>query len=249
MKTIDFSYFIERYNAGEMSEAEKAWFHKELEGNPKLREEVTLRKKADIALKSYDGILLRNKLTEIEKRRTAKVLVKNRGKHLALKYAALVAGLIILSSIAILSKRSLPRDEIIARYYKPYEGVSTSRSLQTSGTSDNYSIGLEYYNVHDYRNAALYFSKVLSSNPKYMESVMHYGVSNYEEKNFPEAKNSFIKVIDNNDNLFIEDAQWYLALCYIQTDDIDKAADQLAQIKKSESIYRKDAAKILRKMK
>ena len=37
MKTIDFSYFIERYNAGEMSESEKQWFLKELEGNEKLR--------------------------------------------------------------------------------------------------------------------------------------------------------------------------------------------------------------------
>ena len=32
MKTIDFSYFIERYNAGEMSDAEKEWFQKELKG-------------------------------------------------------------------------------------------------------------------------------------------------------------------------------------------------------------------------
>ena len=30
MKTIDFSYFIERYNAGEMSEAEKLWFRRKL---------------------------------------------------------------------------------------------------------------------------------------------------------------------------------------------------------------------------
>ena len=33
MKTIDFSYFIERYNAGEMNDDEKQWFRKELEGN------------------------------------------------------------------------------------------------------------------------------------------------------------------------------------------------------------------------
>jgi tetratricopeptide (TPR) repeat protein len=249
MKTIDFSYFIERYIAGEMNEAERAWFHKEIEGNQKLREEVALRKKADIALKSYDVILLRNKLTEIEKSRQAQVPVNKRRKHVTLKYAALVAGLIILSGIALLSTRSLSKDEIIARYYKPYEGISISRSQHSAGMSDNYTIALEYYNVHDYRNAALYFSKVLSSNPKYMESVMHYGVSNYEEKNYPEAKRSFEKVIDNNDNLFMEDAQWYLALCYIQTDDTKKAADQLTLIKKSESIYRKDAAIILRRMK
>ncbi len=92
-------------------------------------------------------------------------------------------------------------------------------------------------------------AKCLASDPKYMESTMLYGVSNYEEENYPEAKQSFTKVIDNNNNLFLEDAQWYLALCYLKTDEKEKAIDQLNFIKKSESIYRDDARKILRKMK
>jgi len=40
MKTIDFSYFIERYNTGEMDTMEKKWFIKELEGNKALQKEV-----------------------------------------------------------------------------------------------------------------------------------------------------------------------------------------------------------------
>ena len=58
MKTIDFSYFIERFNAGEMSEAEKQWFQKELEGNEKLRNEVSLRKRTDEILKNQNVISL-----------------------------------------------------------------------------------------------------------------------------------------------------------------------------------------------
>ena len=69
MKTIDFSYFIERYNAGEMDEAEKEWFRKELEGNEKLRREVELRSRTDMILKDRDIMNLRNKLNAIEKQR------------------------------------------------------------------------------------------------------------------------------------------------------------------------------------
>jgi thioredoxin-like negative regulator of GroEL len=58
-----------------------------------------------------------------------------------------------------------------------------------------------------------------------------------------------MKVIDDNDNLFLEDAEWYLALCYLKTQEPEKAADVLDQIKRSESIYKKDAARIMRKMK
>jgi trehalose-6-phosphatase len=82
-----------------------------------------------------------------------------------------------------------------------------------------------------------------------MESVMFYGVSNFEEKNYPIAEKSFAEVVDNNDNLYIEDAQWYLALCYVQTDEQSKAVQQLEMIRNSESFYKKEARKVLRRIK
>ncbi|OFY62297.1 MAG: hypothetical protein A2V64_05470 [Bacteroidetes bacterium RBG_13_43_22] len=249
MKTIDFSYFIERYNAGEMNEAERAWFLKELDNNEKLRKEVELRKKTDMVLKNHNVIQLRNKLSEIERKRAAEKPVKNPVKRMSLRYAAVITGFILVGSITLyFNGRSLTNDEILDRFYKSYEVTSPSRSQQAILNSD-YSTAIEYYNVHDYRNAALYFNKVLDNDPKYMESTMLHGISNFEVKNYPDAKSSFIKVIDNNDNLFIEDAQWYLALCYLRTDNQDKAAEHLNGIISSESIYKKDARRIMRKMK
>ena len=67
MKTMDFSDFIERYNAGEMSESETQWFLKEIEGNQNSRNEVELRKKTDEILKNQDVISLRSKLAGILK--------------------------------------------------------------------------------------------------------------------------------------------------------------------------------------
>jgi len=247
MKTIDFSYFIERYNAGEMNEAEKLWFLKELEGNKKLREEVEIRRRTDMVLKKPNVIQLRSKLSEIEKQRAARVTVKNSRKRMPVKYAAVIASLILAGSLYVYNTRNLSNQEIIDRFYTPYEATSASRSEQTMINSD-YSTAMEYFNIHDYNNAALYFSKVLESDPKFIESTMLYGVSNFEEKNYPVAEQSFSKVINNNDNLYLEDAQWYLALCYLNTSEMTKAEKQLIMIKRSESIYRKNAAKILRKM-
>ena len=249
IKPIDFSYFIERYNSGEMNEAELTWFLKELDGNEQLRREVELRKKTDMVLKNHDVIQLRSKLSSIESKRAAEKPVKNGIKRIPLGYAAAIAGFILIGSIIILfNGRSLTSDEILDRFYKSYEVTTPSRSQQAILNSD-YSTAIEYYNIRDYRSAALYFSKVLTSDPKYMESTMLYGVSNFEFKDYPEAKHSFIKVIDDNDNLFLEDAKWYFALCYLKTEEMEKAADVLAQIKRSESIYKKDAARIMRKMK
>lgn len=247
MKTIDFSYFIERYNAGEMDEAEKLWFRKELEGNKRLRDEVTLRKKADMVLKNHDSVQLRIKLAEIEKNRAA-ARPKNPGKHSTWKYAAAIIAFALIGSVVVLTSGKMTNEELIGKFYKPYEGATTSRSQQAA-VNDDYSRGLEYYNIHDYRNAALYFGKVVSSDRKYIESTMYYGVSKYEEKNYPEAVQKFRVVTDDGDNMYMEDAQWYLALCYIQTNEKELAVKQLDMIRRSESIYSKQAGKILRKMK
>jgi tetratricopeptide (TPR) repeat protein len=247
MKTIDFSYFIERYLAGEMTESEKKWFKKELDGNEKLRQEVALRKHTDKVLNDQDVIQLRHKLFEIERQRATKSRVNNPGKNSAFKYAAVIAGFILIGSLALLNTRNVSNDEIFNKYYKSYESVSTSRSQQAV-TNTDYSTALDYYNIHDYKNAARFFAKVLNDDPGNMESTMLYGSSNFEDKNYPVAEQSFKTVITNNDNLYIEEAQWFLALCYLQTDEQSKAIKQLTLIKDSESIYRKDARKILKRI-
>jgi tetratricopeptide (TPR) repeat protein len=115
--------------------------------------------------------------------------------------------------------------------------------------NQDYKLALEYYNINDYRNAAVYFKKVIDNEPGNMHSTLLNGISNFEIQNYPEAEGSFSKVIDDNNNYYIDHAQWYLALCYIKTDEKLKAVDQLAIIVKSGTIYRKDAKRILRSLK
>ena len=109
-------------------------------------------------------------------------------------------------------------------------------------------LALEFYNAHDYKNAAILFNKVVESNPKDMQSTLLNGISNFENKEYPEAKQSFGSVIDDNNNLYIDQAEWYLALCYLNTDENDKARQLLETIKKEEGIYKNDAKKILRRI-
>jgi tetratricopeptide (TPR) repeat protein len=248
METIDFSYFIERYNAGEMSETEVQWFRKELNGNEKLRTEVKLWKHTDEVLKNQNIMSLRNKLTEIEKRREAAIPVKTSKKATYTKYAAVMVGLVLIGSFTMFSGKKLSSDEIINHYYKGYEPPATQRSGQ-SETNADFTLALEFYNIHDYEKAAVLFNKVLENNPGDMQSILLNGVANFEDKKFPEAKQSFTKVIDDDNNLYIETAKWYLALCYVKTDEKEKAIQQLEIIKKEGSIYRNDAKKILRKLK
>lgn len=250
MKTTDFSYFIEKYIAGEMDDVEKDWFAKELSGNEKLRKEVELRRKTDMIIRDQEIINLRARLSSIEKRRAESAAErKKRRQVFNIRYAAVIAGFVILGGLSvILSERKAGYDEIIDKYYMPYEASTTVRSGNSMANSD-YEMAIGYYNVRDYRNAAYYFSKVIENDPGNMQSVLLNGISNFENRNYPEAKGSFSKVIADNNNYYIDHAQWYLALCYIKTEEKLKAVEILSAIEKSKTIYSRNARKILRDLK
>jgi tetratricopeptide (TPR) repeat protein len=248
MKTIDFSYFIERYNNEEMSNSEKIWFEKELEGNAKLRDEVLLRKKTDNILKNQDVISLRNKLSRIENSRTTHKRTPRFRRVLVYSSAAAIAIMILMGSSIALYERSLSVDDILKAYEKQYQPSTGQRSVQIKSNED-FDQGLEYFNTSDYKNAAFFFNKVVETNPKDMAATLLSGISNYEDTRYLEAKVSFGKVLDDNKNLYIDQAQWYLAACYIRTVENDKAIRMLEMIKNENGIYSKPARKLIKRLK
>jgi len=248
MKTIDFSYYIERYNCGEMSESEKTWFEKELNGNEKLRNEVFLRKQTDKILRNQDVISLRSKLSRIEMERKTVKPAPRFSTSKIIKSAAMITIIVLIGTVTVFNRRDISTDDLLKPYDKSYEPSTAQRSVQINNNED-FTQGLEYFNTSDYKNAAYFFTKVVEANPKDMAATLLSGISNYEETRYSEAKVSFGKVIDDNKNLYIDQAQWYLAECYLRTDEKEKAVKLLEAIKKEEGYYSKAAGKLLRKLK
>lgn len=248
MKTKDYSYFIERYISFEMTDSERQWFIREIEGNEDLRHEVDLRKRSEEILKKQATIALRTKLAEIEKQRAERKKAGALRRIAMVRYAAVFAGAAIITSLILFTGRTLTSEEIVTEFYKAYEAPASQRSSAYNENTD-YVLGLKYYNQQDYKNAASQFAKVLEKNPEDMQTHLLSGVSNMEEKRYTEAKSSFTTVINDNDNLFIESAKWYLALCYLKTQDKAKASSLLVSIKDEDGLYSKEAKKILRKIK
>jgi tetratricopeptide (TPR) repeat protein len=169
---------------------------------------------------------------------------KDSKKTTYIRYAAVFAGLILIGSITLFSGKNLNSEKIMKHYYKVYEPPTNQRSAQ-SGADADFTLALEFYNTHDYENAAILFNKVLDNKPNDMQTVLLKGVANFEEKKYPEAKQSFGKVIDDKNNLYIDQAQWYLALCYLNTNETEKAKQLFKIIIKEDGIYKNDAKKII----
>ena len=108
----------------------------------------------------------------------------------------------------------------------------------------------EHYLKGEFELAIDCFDEVLFLNSNKMEADFYMGMSNMEIAQFLEASESFTKVIEHDDNLYIQKAEWFLAGCLLAMEETDQARRKLASIASSSNhFYKDDAAKILKRMK
>ncbi|KPK82770.1 MAG: hypothetical protein AMS27_13995, partial [Bacteroides sp. SM23_62_1] len=100
-----------------------------------------------------------------------------------------------------------------------------------------------------YREAIVLFEKLLETDPGNMATTLYSGISYMEVDEYNKADRSFSKIIAHNDNLFIEQAEWYLGFCYLMTNESDKARKHFEKIANSNSSYRDKASGIVKKIK
>ena len=246
MKTIDINDTVENYLSGSAGKAEEIWLLGEMHNNPALASEVELRRRTNQILADRSILELRNKLEAIEiRKRSAGTMRRTAIK--AAKYAAAVAIIFIISGVLFSALRTESPEMLYQKYYNPYVSPGAVRSANT----DNNSLmvnAIASYQAHEYDKAIGYLEKVLSTEQNNMESVFMHGMANMEVRNYPEASGSFKKVLQQNDNLYLEDAAWYLGLCYMKNNETDKAVKQFENIAASNSRYKKDAGKLVKRL-
>jgi tetratricopeptide (TPR) repeat protein len=247
MKTIDYSYFIERYIAAEMDEAERRWFELELQGNDALRAELDLRKKADASLVRLDIIDLRNKLAAIERERREKVIAQDVKRTPRFRFAAVITALVLIGSVYLITSGGNSNEAIYNKYFEAGNAFSHSRSVKMTNAEVRTAEFL--YKHADYKSAANVLKTYLVRNSNDFEAGILYGLTEMHNGALQKAEESFKSIISNGDNLLLDEAHWYLALCYIKTDERENAVTQLESIINSNSGYKDRAKKILRKIK
>ena len=105
------------------------------------------------------------------------------------------------------------------------------------------------YDALDFFGAIEIYEQILGKEPGDMESNLYSGISYLETEQYSKAENRFGSIIDHNDNLFIEQAEWYLGFCYLHTGKNLEARSHFKEISKSESSFNKKAKKIMRSIK
>ena len=108
---------------------------------------------------------------------------------------------------------------------------------------------LHKFNEQQYGTAIDMFGEVLKIDANNPVGNFYTAMAYQQTGQFQLALEAYGKVIRDRDNLFVEQAQWYTGLCYLQTENRKKAYRQFKKIAQGEGFYQQKAEAILEKIK
>jgi tetratricopeptide (TPR) repeat protein len=245
---IDYTEFIERYLLDEMSSKEKAWFQKEIEGNPALQEEIDFHRKIDAVLSDRSSVELKAQLETIhddiyETAQNGKGMIKKLYRRAYISVGTVASAVLL---IFFLLGNNYSSETIMDLYYQPVESSVSFRDA--GGNSDMLFEAMTFYENQEYEKAIALFEDILANDESKIGVNLYAGVSHMELKNYKQAHDRFQKIIDQNPNPFVESATWYLGLCYLLTNEREKAQESFSAIAKGDGYYKADAKKILKRL-
>jgi len=236
---------IERYIEGDLTSEEAKSVEQLIASDPDFKNEFNLRLDVNKAISEKDIMELRYKLSMIHRQETShstgtvRQLFEKRW-HLV---AASITILVIIGSILLNNINNQGPDQLFEKYYSSENAVFTTRSGENTENSD-LTIGLQKFQKQNYNEAI----NLLKKNHDNVVSEYYLGISYIETKQFTEAKAAFHYILEQENNLFTEQAQWYKGLCLLKLDELNEAKQLFTSIMNSNSIYNNNATEILKKL-
>lgn len=107
--------------------------------------------------------------------------------------------------------------------------------------------GLFQFSNKNYRKALSYFSLLLKNNGNDLNAQFYSALCYYNMNKADKSIEQLNKVLENKNNTFLPEAQWYLALSYLSNNEKEKGNTLLKIITKEEGFYSKKAKEKLEK--
>lgn len=248
MKNDYKQILIDKYFEQSLSKKEQRQFDMLMQEDESFRGDVQFEESVRKAIEQDDILDFRKKINHTLRSQNRKAIFKQlTGTYL--KYAAsviLVVGVGISVLFYVNSRNS--NDYLFSKAYSETK-VNISQSRISSATSMTIAEAMLNYHEGNYYNAIGYFKELLKKDQKNIAVRFYLGISYMETDNFENASNAFRYIISDQDNLYIEHAEWYLGLCFLKQDELDKAINQFTIIAQNkQNYYSAQAENMLKKM-
>lgn len=244
---------IEAYLDGELPDSERTSFMEELTDNDDLKAEVRLLKELNSTFSEKDILKLRDNLkkisTEIDQQEKKSFLPSHNFKKNIRRAGTVAAIFIFLTGLSFFFNYSgESENEVFIKYFKTPQSISTFRSIEKNANLD-LEKAFAFYDQSDYQTAQAYFRKVMEKDATLWVAHFYSGACYQGLKSYEKAILEYNNVIQNNNNIFVAQAEWYRALCNFGLGNRKTAISQLEAINNKNGDFGKDAKSLLKQMK
>jgi tetratricopeptide (TPR) repeat protein len=244
---------IEDYLSGELDEHLEYSIEDEISINQSLASEVRLFNEINEAISEKDVMNLRLALSAMGKNTKRPEM---RGIRSALSFKlknrfwyAVAASVVVFIGINIFFyDHSNTNSKIYSEFYQPAVCSSGTTRSRTNAEELILNQALTMLNKKEYDEALKLFSDILDKDNKNSAAIFYTGTIYQMKGQYADAIQLYSKVAENEDNLFTEQSNWYIGLCYLKIDQRDKAIDQFKKISAGNGYYRQQSISILEKL-
>jgi len=236
---------IERYLEGSLSPSEQQAFDQRLVQEPAFSEEVALQQQIREGLRATGRARILSQLETVENRMSAyhppTQVIRFDERIRQRFYWAAAAAILLLIPVYLLLKSNISQEKLFARYFEPYQ---TAQPL----SQDPLDRALQQYRDKNYAKA-LGILKSMEDQGDVSDSTLFYKANVHLQLDQPrEAVASLQKIPASS--TFYDEAQWYLALAYLQNNEPERTRERVSLIaQKPGHPYQQRAADLVKDLK
>lgn len=242
---------IEDFIDGMLEEDLLEEFGAELKENTDLMAELALREHVNEAIGESDIQSLRAKLSdakgEAEKKEVKSIVMPHFEVGTTRFWRNSVAMIIILVGLAgVLNMGLNSHNNTFDKFYSPPEWTAERSVSSSVGLIQSAQIHFQANELHKALNVLNQegIPKEEAFVPQFYKALIYQNMNNYEN-----AIEEYTKVILHGKNLFVEEAEWYKALCYLKLNQKAEAKKELLAVIERRGHYENDAKAIIRRLK
>lgn len=237
-----------KYLLGGMDADSEREFAQELKNNPELHKEYEFQKEVAEAITEDDIMELRGELESIEssRRKGLKLHLTNIQKFTAAASITLFLGLGLLW--LYIGQITNPQ-ELYASYFQTYPNIHSQRSVNKDAQTERLErVAFQAYEEKNWTVAVSLFNELIDASPENTTYVFYGGIVNLKQEKPEQAISHFKEVLQEQDNLLASQANWYIALAYLKTGNINQVKYYLDKIITANMDRKEEAKELLQKL-
>ncbi|MFK8105266.1 MAG: tol-pal system YbgF family protein [Saprospiraceae bacterium] len=216
---------IDDYLLNRLNKTEEQAFEIEMSKNQALATAVQQQQKIIEGIESYGRDAFKTYLKEIhqdviETSKTSPLLPAKKNNFRKIICWTIAAGMLLLSIFWFLKPKNNEIEKLYAQHYVPYDLKVQSR------TGDTLTLWIEakaLYTKKTYAKALPLFKSLLEKQPTNILAQLGAGICLLEINEPVKAIRYFDRIINSNDLLYKDQAQWYKGMALLKLKDVEAA--------------------------